>query len=310
MHIGILILTPSSSTRDRRIPDYARMLRDEAKKQGYRVSIIRFDRCQMVWDQMGPRVLYQGKKFPDVDIVIPRIGIRMSNLIKISIVKQIQMMGIPVVNSFLPISRAKDKLRTMQILSYNGIPIPKTVVVNKLEYLDTALKKIGTLPVILKTSFGSLGVGVAIVESRRSLISALDVFWSRLGNDIIMMQEYIKESEGKDIRVFVVGGKIIASMERKAKEGEFRSNIHRGGTGAPVKLTNYEKKLALRAVKALKLDVAGVDLLEKKGGAVVMEVNCNPGLESITETTGVNVSSAVIKYAVEKARLKKSKVEY
>ena len=284
------------------------MLKEAVLKAGHKPQVIRHDRCQFVYDRKTPRVLYNSKKFPNVDVIIPRLSALKNVEIKASIIKQIQLMGIPVINEFLPSVRAKNKLRTLQILSHKGIGIPKTVVVRKLEYLDDALKRIGKMPVILKTPVGSLGVGVAIVESKRSLVSALDIFWKGFDDDTILIQEYIRESEGKDIRVFIVGDKIVASMQRKARRGEFRSNIHRGGTGRKVNLTMYEKKLALSAARALKLDVAGVDLLEKKGGAVVMEVNCNPGFEGIFGTTDINVAEEIVEYAVKKVEnIKNSK---
>lgn len=309
MKIGLLVFSPGTAVRSKKVKPDISMLREAALKLGHEVSIIKFERCQMLYDRRGARVLYNGKKFPKFDVIIPRPGSSGSNLLKVSLVKQLEMMRIPVVNRFLPTVNAKNKLRTLQILAHKGIPIPRTVVVRRLEYIDVALRKIGKMPVILKTSHGSLGVGVAIVESRRSLVSALDIFWEKIQDDVILIQEYIRESEGKDIRVFIVGGKIVAAMKRVARKGEFRSNIHLGGVGQIINLTQYERKLALGAARALKLDVAGVDLLEKNGGAVVMEVNCNPGFEGIVTATGINVAEEMVKYAVLIAKGKRQKFE-
>lgn len=304
MVIGILNFKCGESIKERKLPVDITMIKEAILKLGHTVRIIRYDKCQLVYDGRTPRVLYNNKKFPKIDVIIPRLVALADVEAKASIIKQFQLMRIPVVNEFLPSVRAKNKLRTLQILSHKGIAVPKTIVIRRFEYLDGALKRIGRMPVILKTPFGSLGVGVAIIESRRSLVSALDILWKGFNSDTILIQEYIRESEGKDIRVFIVGDKIVAIMQRIAKRGEFRSNIYQGGTGKKISLTMYERKLALAAVRALKLDVAGVDLLEKQGGAVVMEVNCNPGLEGITEATGIDVASEIVKYAIKKVQTK------
>lgn len=245
------------------------------------------------------KVLYNGKPFPKFDAIIPRVTLLSDIDIETSIMKQLELCGYLMVNRFQSVVNAKNKLRTMQILIDNGLPVPKTIVVRRFEFLDDAIEKVGGVPVVLKMPHGSLGVGVAIVESKRSLHSALDIFWKSRDHQYMMIQEYIKESDGKDVRVFVVGGKIVASMERSAKEGEFRSNISIGGSGTPAVLSAVEEDIALRAAKAMRLQVAGVDLLRSGQGPLVMEVNANPGVSGITEVTGIDVPAEIIKYTEE-----------
>jgi ribosomal protein S6--L-glutamate ligase len=198
----------------------------------------------------------------------------------------------------MAVLRAKNKLRTLQFLSKNSIPVPITIVVKRFEFLDIAIKKVGGFPIIIKTPFGSLGKGVAIVESKRAMHSAFDLLLTSPDFSSLLIQEYVEEAAGKDLRVFIIGGKIVASMQRNAQGDEFRSNIAQGGTGNIVKLTSEEEKISLAAAKALSLDFAGVDLLRTKKGPVVMEVNSNPGLEGITEVTHINIAKKLVEYAI------------
>lgn len=274
----------------------ALMIKKAAVALGHKAKVFRHTHAQLIFDKENPRVLYRGKKFPSYDLVIPRASKTSNNDLEAAIVKQIQLMGVPVFNQYSSIVRAKNKLRTMQILDHVGLPIPRTVIVRRMEYLNEAIEKVGGLPVIVKTPYGSLGNGVAIVETKRSLASALDIIWG--ASNIILIQEYVKESKGKDIRAFVVNGKVVAAMERKAHKGDFRSNIGQGGSGSPIKLTEAEKELAVRATQALRLQYAGVDLIKSNSHTMIMEVNCNPGLKGITEATGQNVAGEIVKGAI------------
>jgi len=295
MNIGIL----SFYNTGKRDGD-AIMLKKAAIALGHKSSILRHKSTQLVFDKQNPRVLHRGKKTSRYDVLIPRASRVSNNDLEAAVVKQFQLMGIPLFNSYSSIVRSKNKLRTLQILDHLDIPIPRTVVVRKMEYLSDAIKKVGGLPVIIKTPYGSLGSGVAIVETKRSLYSALDIIWG--SSDIILIQEYIKASKGKDIRALVVGGKVVAAMERKARKGDFRSNIGQGGVGRVITLSNEEKKLAVEASNALKLQYSGVDLIKDTDHTMIMEVNCNPGLKGISEVSPVDVPTEIIKGAISFAK--------
>lgn len=286
-------------------------LAQAVRELNHSARIFRVDKCQLVYDPNHPRVLYDGKIFPSYDVLIPRPTVLRNVDLQIAIIKQFQLMGMPVVNTFHAISRAKNKLRTMQILDHYGIPIPKTIVVRDLKYINSEiLKQVHGPPVILKTPFGSYGSGVVIAESKRAIVSALNFLWKENKINIILLQEYMKESKGKDVRVFVVGGKVIAAMVRSAAKGEFRSNIELGGEGEKTRLTKHEIEVAIAATKALKLEVAGVDIIRSKKGPMVLEVNANPGFKALEEVTGINIAKHIIEYAVRKAkRLKQEKEE-
>jgi len=223
----------------------------------------------------------------------------MNAQIKLALVEHLQLMGVPMLNEYNHILRAKSKLQTLQILSHYGIPVVKTAVVNSSQYLQKAVQYIGDFPIIMKTIYGSYGEGVAIVESDRSVKSTYGILAGSLGvRNAILLQEYIEESKGKDIRIFIVGrNKVVASMERSAEDGDFRSNVGQGGSGQAYKPTREEIHLARRATKAIGLEVAGVDIIQTKHGPAVMEVNANPGFEELEEISGVNVAEEIIKYS-------------
>jgi ribosomal protein S6--L-glutamate ligase len=296
--IGILSFQPASK---RAMHEELRLLQ-EVRKMGYIGRIFRSSKCQLVYDRHHARVLYDGKRFPTYDVIIPRVRLLTEVELRSAVVKQLQLMNIPVQNSYSAIIRAKNKLRTMQILDYHGIPTPKTVLIHGEDHIDEAIKKVGGPPVILKTVAGSHGVGVIIAETKRAAQSAISALLSNSWSNLILIQEYIKEARGKDTRVFVINGKVFGAMMRSAKKGEFRSNLKLGGSATPVSLTDEEKNIALRSVRALKLQVAGVDLLATNRGPAVMEVNANPGFEGFEEVTGMNVAQEMVKAAVTQAR--------
>ena len=256
----------------------------------------------MYFNNRRPEILYNNKKIKGCDVLIPRVSVSGGIDLEISIVKQFQMMGIPVVNKYLPTARAKNKLRTLQVLTNRNIPVPRTLVVRKLQYLDEGIKKVGGYPIIIKSPFGSYGIGVAIVESRRSLYSALDIIWNNTSSSIILIQEYVEEAQGSDFRAYVIGDKVAASMRRTAIQGDFRSNLHHGGLAEKVILSSEEQKLAVRASQALGLEISGVDLLRTNKGPVVMEVNANPGFEGLMQVTGIDIPAEMVRYAVTVAR--------
>jgi ribosomal protein S6--L-glutamate ligase len=278
------------------------MLRNAVKNFGHKHRIIREDKCQIYFTRTRPKLLYAGKPFPKVDVVIPRFSALSNVQLRATILQQLESLRIPVIQSYISVVRAKNKLRTLQLLTEKHIPVPRTIVVQRFEYLDTAIRRVGGFPIILKTPFGSLGKGVAIVESRRALHSAFDLLLTSPDFTSILIQEYVKEAKGKDIRVFIVDGKILTAMERVAAKGDFRSNLAQGGEGKLVNLTKEEEKISLAAAKALNLGLAGVDILRSKHGPVIMEVNCNPGIEGISKISGINIAEEIVKYSVKFAK--------
>jgi ribosomal protein S6--L-glutamate ligase len=292
MKIGILSYRPF----DKKASEEEIRLKKEARELGHVSNIFRAHRFQMVYDKQSPWLLYDGKPFPKYDVIITRPSILNNVNLYVSLIEQMQIMGIPLFNRFEAILNAKNKIRTTQILDNYGIPMPKTVVVRRPEDLAQAVKMVQGFPLIMKDPFGSFGEGVTIAESMRALKSYIN--WQK---PIYMIQEFVKNSKGKDIRIFVVNGKVVGSMMRCAKKGEFRSNIELGAEGVPVEITEEEEAIALRSVQALGLNYGGVDVMRGKDGPVVLEVNSNPGFKALEESTGVNVAKSLVEYSVELA---------
>ena len=284
-------------------------LKEEAIKRGHEVSVIKYKECYASIEQNNPTVKYHGIDLSKYDAIIPRIASYMTRY-GTAIVRQLEMQGVYTVSSSIAISRARDKLRSMQLLSKYGVGIPKTVVSRNTTDIDDLLECIGSLPVIIKLASGTHGNGVVLAETKKAAKSVLQAFY--LTNDDgtnILLQEFIKESAGTDIRAFVVGGRVVASMKRQSLDDDFRSNLHKGGEGTPIKLTDDEKKIAIKAAKAMGLNIAGVDLMRSSRGALVLEVNASPGF-GIEKVTGRNVAGAIIEYVElnAKRRNKKDKV--
>lgn len=272
-------------------------LREAIKKRNHIPVVYKVEKCQLYFYGRNAEILYNNKKIQGCDILIPRTSVLAELDLEVSIIKQFQLMNIPVLNEYMPVQRAKNKLRTLQILTQKHIPVPDTIVVRKMEYIDKAIEMLGGYPVIIKSPFGSFGVGVMIVESRRSLHSALDILWLQMESSIILIQQYVAEADGCDYRAFVVADKVVAAMKRTAKKGDFRSNLHLGGEAGIVTLTEEEKKLAIKSAHVLGLNIAGVDILRSKKGPVIMEVNGNPGFYGLAKITGIDVAGEIIKYA-------------
>lgn len=303
LKIGILSFVAPEKNKKKLISTV--FLQKTAQYRKHTVRIFHNDNFQFFFDSIRPQLLYNNLSFTPPDVMIIRPGTIRNAELELSTVRQLELLKIPVVNHYLPIVRAKNKVRTLQILSHHNIPLPKTVVLHKFDHLDLAIEQIGGFPIIMKTAHGSFGIGVSIIESSRSLRSMVDLLAPKFENAVIIMQEYVKEAKGKDIRAFVVDGKIIAAMERKAKRGEFRSNFHRGGSIALADLSQEEKTIALKAVKLVGLDVAGVDIIRTTEGPKILEVNSNPGLEGITEVTGTNVAEYIIRFAEKVVKQKR-----
>ncbi len=296
----IAILSFKSSERKANIEEIR--LKKAAMELGHKARIFRMDKCQLLYDPGKTQVLYDGDPFPHYDVIIPRLSVLHNVDLNVSIIKQFQLMKIPVVNGYLPATRAKNKLRTLQMLDHEGINVPKTVVIRDEKYIDAAIKQVGGVPVIIKTPFGSYGSGVVIAESKRAVNSAWDMIAKASANKMVLIQEYIKESKGKDMRVFVIGGKVIGAMQRQARKGEFRSNLELGGSSKAVEVSSEIKKMAIKSTRIMGLNVAGVDIIITKRGPAVMEVNCNPGFKGLEEATGLNVGGKIIEYAVKLAQ--------
>ncbi|MFH1284070.1 MAG: RimK family alpha-L-glutamate ligase [Candidatus Peregrinibacteria bacterium] len=272
-------------------------LKKVASDMGHVSRIFRASRFQMVYDKQSPWLLYDGKKFPKYDVIITRPSVLRNVDLHIALIEQMELMGVQLFNRYESILKTKNKIKTMQILDHYGIPIPKTVVIHRPEDLKQAVKLVGDFPLILKQPFGSYGVGVTIVESMRALQSIL--IWD---DPIYLLQQYVKYSKGKDIRVFVINGKVAGTMMRSARKGEFRSNIELGGKGAPVTISEEEKTIAIRAVQALDLQYGGVDIMRGKDGPVILEVNSNPGFKALEDSTGADITRDLVEYAVEYAQ--------
>lgn len=275
-----------------------------AKKQGYHTRIFSSDECYYEFSRQGSvEFFFRGRKFPPCDALIIRPSIISSGESSCVLVKAFEESGIFVLNRYESIIAAKNKLRTFQILNHHDLPMPRTIVLHSLDSFDHAVDKIGGFPVVVKIPFGTVGSGVLLAESRRSLFSTLHLLWKNYTIHIALLQEFIHEAQDSDIRVFVVFEKVIASMMRRAGPGDFRSNMGLGGTAVPVQLTREEKNLAIRAAKTLDLDIAGVDLIRSKRGPLVLEVNANPGFEGLQKITRVNIADEIIRLLCQRVRI-------
>lgn len=269
-----------------------------ALKLGHEVAVVDPLRCYIVIGTGGALVFVKDKPLGSPDVVLPRIAASITEY-GLAMVSQLEMAGVPVVNSSQAILDSRDKVRALQILGLNGVPVPRTIMSRNVEEIEKVLELVGGPPVIVKLIQGSQGIGVMLADTRESLKGIVDTLWG-LGQDILI-QEYFPEAQGRDLRVLVVGDRIIAAMQRVARPGEFRSNIHRGGEGQVVPVDEPIRDMALRAVRALKLNVAGVDIIESKTGPRVMEVNSSPGFEGLERATGLDIASGIIEFTVRYA---------
>jgi len=270
-----------------------------ARARGHDVSVIDPLDFQMVVSKGTPSLYVAGQPIPKYDLVLPRIGASITNF-GLAVVRQFDMMGVPMLNGAVSIARSRDKLRALQLLTQEGIDVPITVCARSPAGLDAALAEVGGCPAIVKLQQGTQGIGTMIADTPQAANALLETFWA-MGQDIVL-QEYIRESKGRDVRAIVVGGEVIAAMRRVAKKGEFRANLHRGGTATGLKLPKAYRDAAIRAAKSMGLEVAGVDMLEGKRGPKILEINSSPGLEGIERATGVDVAGAIIEYAERYAR--------
>ena len=278
-----------------------RRLKEEAELRGHEVKIIKYKNCYVSIEPKQNKVYYKGKPLEKFDAIIPRIASHMTKY-GTTIVRQLEMQGEYCLSKSLAITRARDKLRSMQLLAKYDIDIPKTVVSRNTGDIDELLDQLGTMPVIVKLASGTHGNGVVLAETRKAAKSVMQAFY--LTNDSgtnILLQEFISESAGTDIRAFVVGSKVVASMKRQSLDDDFRSNLHKGGSGTPIKLTEEEEKVAIKSAKAMGLSVAGVDIMRSSRGPLVLEVNASPGF-GIEKVTGRNVAGKIIEYVEHNAK--------
>ena len=276
-----------------------RRLREEGERLGHDIEVVDPLKCVLLLSQGKPSVLLAGKPLPTPNVVLPRIGLT-GTAYSIAVVRQFDLMGVPLVNNHGPIARARNKLGCLQLLASKGIRVPDTLISRYPRDLDKLMKLVGGPPLIMKLLRGTQGTGVIFAESRASVESMLETIWS-LGEDI-MLQRFIAESKGKDIRALVIHGKVRAAMRRIAPEGEFRSNIHRGAVGQKLRIPREYERIAVKAAAAAGLELAGVDILESQAGPMVIEVNSSPGFQGLEKATGQNVARLFVEAAVRTAR--------
>jgi ribosomal protein S6--L-glutamate ligase len=290
MRIAILSRRPSLVSTSR--------LREAGKARGHEMTVVDYLRCYMDITSHRPQVIYQGAPL-QIDAIIPRIGAS-NTFYGTAVVRQFEMMGVFVANESQAISRSRDKLRSLQLLARDGVGLPVTGCAHSTKDIDGVISLAGGTPLVVKLIEGTQGVGVILAETKKAAQAVIEAFRGLDAN--ILVQEYIKEAGGSDVRCFVVGGRVVATMKRQAAPGEFRSNLHRGGSAQSVKITPEERSTAVRAAKTMGLNIAGVDVLRSNHGPVVMEVNSTPGLEGIEKATGIDVAGKIIEFIEKNAK--------
>lgn len=278
-------------------------LKEEAKARGHNVRVVNYAKCYVTVESSHPVVYYKGEELRDVDVIIPRIAASLTKYGS-SIVRQFEMQNVFTTTSSIALVRSRDKLRSLQLLAKAGVGIPKTVFARETTDSEDVIEKVGGAPAIIKVARGTHGNGVVLAETRKAAKAVMQAFYVEGVN--FLVQEYIAESAGADIRAFVVGGKVVASMKRQSLDDDFRSNIHQGGEGSIVKLTDTERKTAQKAAKAMGLAICGVDMMQSDRGPLVLEVNSSPGF-SVETVTGRNVAAKVIDYIEQNAKGKRRK---
>ena len=285
MNIVILSANPNLYSTERLI--------EECIKRKHNVRVINHTTCDLVIEKKKPQVYYKGELIKDVDAIIPRIGASVT-FFGTAVVRQFEMQGVFSTTESQALVRSRDKLRSLQILSKVGLGIPKTAFTNYSKNVDDVIKNVGGAPLIIKLLEGTQGLGVVLAETKSAASSVIEAFHGLQAR--VIVQEFIKEAKGADLRALVVDGHVVGAMKRTAKEGEFRSNLHRGGSSQLIELTDEEEITAIKAAKAMGLGVAGVDMLQSERGPLILEVNSSPGLEGIETATGENIAKTIIRY--------------
>ncbi|MGD2117577.1 MAG: 30S ribosomal protein S6--L-glutamate ligase [Chromatiales bacterium] len=277
---------------------------EAAKQRGHEVRVVDPLRCYMNITSHRPSIHYRGDILDDFDAVIPRIGASIT-FYGTAVLRQFEMMGVYPLNESVAITRARDKLRSAQLLARKGIGLPVTGFAHSPDDIDDLMTQVGGAPVVIKLLEGTQGIGVVLAETQKAAESVIQAFMGLKAN--IMVQEFIGEAGGSDLRCLVIGDKVVAAMKRQAREGEFRSNLHRGGSAALVRITPEERSTAVRAARVMGLNVCGVDLLRSNHGPVVMEVNSSPGLEGIEYATNKDIAGTIIDFIEKNAKRNKTK---
>ncbi len=281
---------------------------EAAKKRGHQIEIVDPLKCNIIIEKRNPNIFYQGHFLNDVDAVIPRIGAS-NTFYGAAVVRQFEMMKVFTAVESQALMRSRDKLRSLQILSRAGLGMPKTVFTNYSKDIDDIIKQVGGVPLIIKLLEGTQGLGVMLAENKNAATAIIETFHDLKAR--IIVQEFISEAKGADIRAFVVDGEVVGAMRRQAKEGEFRSNLHRGAKAEVIRLTNREKSTAIKAARTMGLGVGGVDMLQSSRGPLILEVNSSPGLQGIEMATRVDIAGKVIEYLERnagKGKIQKDKV--
>ncbi len=291
MKIGILSRNPKLYS--------TRRLVEAGKQRDHDMQVIDTLRCYMNITSHRPEVYYKGRKLEGFDAIIPRIGASVT-FYGTAVVRQFEMMNVYTVNPSQAIARSRDKLRSLQLLSRKGIGLPVTGFANHSDDIQNLINHVGGAPLVIKLLEGTQGIGVVLAETHQAAESVAEAFRGLKANFIL--QEFVKEARGADIRCFVIGDKVVASMMRQGKEGEFRSNLHRGGTAKPIRITPEERSTAVRSARIMGLNVAGVDILRSNHGPVVMEVNSSPGLEGIEKATNKDIAKLIIEFVEKNAK--------
>ena len=274
-----------------------------AAERGHEAVVVDHLQCNLVLEKGRPGIIYKGELLTGFDAIVPRIGASVT-FYGTAVVRQFEMMKVRTAIDSQAIVRSRDKLRSMQILSRAGVGMPKTAFTNYSADVPAMIRQVGGAPVIIKLLEGTQGLGVVLAESEKAAQSVIEAFHNLKAR--IIVQEFIAESKGADLRAFVIDGEVVGAMKRQGQEGEFRSNLHRGGVGTLVKLTRREQAAALLATKALGLGIAGVDMLQSKRGPLVLEVNSSPGLEGIEKATGQDIAGRIIDYTTGLVKRKKT----
>jgi ribosomal protein S6--L-glutamate ligase len=291
MNIAILSRNPKLYSTRRMV--------EEAEARGHNVRVIDPLLCYMTIASQRPTIHYRGEELDSFDAIIPRIGASIT-FYGTAVLRQFEMMGVYCINESVAISRSRDKLRSLQLLARRGIGLPVTGFAHSTKYTKDLIELAGGAPLVIKLLEGTQGIGVVLAETNKASESVIEAFRGLKQN--ILVQEFIKEARGADLRCFVIGGKVVAAMKRQGSEGEFRSNLHRGGNATVARLTPEERLTAVRAAKIMGLNVAGVDLLRSNHGPVVMEVNSSPGLEGIETSTNKDVAGKIVDFIEKQAR--------
>lgn len=283
-------------SRNRKLYSTERLI-ESIEKKGHECLVLDHLKCDIVIEKDNPSIYYMGEKIKNIDAVIPRIGASVT-FYGAAVVRQFEMMKVATAVESQALVRSRDKLRSLQILARAGVGLPKTVFTNYSKEVKKIIESVGGAPLIVKLLEGTQGYGVVLAPTKKAAESMIEAFHSMKAR--VIVQEFVEEAKGADLRAFVVNGKVVGAMKRQGKDGEFRSNLHQGGSGTLIKLTKQERHVALTAARVMGLSVAGVDMLQSERGPLVLEVNSSPGLEGIEKATGKDIAEIIIDYMIQK----------